>query len=105
MGAPKAALEWHGSTLLRRTAGILERATGGPVVVVRARGQLLPRLPSQIEVTDDPRDNLGPLQGVAAGLAAIRGRAEIGFVCATDLPFLHPAFVRAVTGAISAADE
>ena len=23
MGTPKAALEWHGSTLLRRTVGIL----------------------------------------------------------------------------------
>jgi hypothetical protein len=36
MGTPKAALEWHGSTLLRRTAGILARVTDGPVVVVRA---------------------------------------------------------------------
>ena len=42
MGTPKAALEWHGSTLLRRTVGILARATGGPVVVVRASGQDLP---------------------------------------------------------------
>jgi len=39
MGTPKAALEWHGSTLLRRTVGIVARATGGPVVVVRAAGQ------------------------------------------------------------------
>ncbi len=45
MGAPKAALEWHGSTLLRRTVAIVARATGGPVVVVRANGQDLPGLP------------------------------------------------------------
>jgi len=32
MGTPKAALEWYGSTLLRRTVAILARATGGPVV-------------------------------------------------------------------------
>ena len=33
MGSPKAALEWHGSTLLRRVAGIVGRAVDGPVVV------------------------------------------------------------------------
>ena len=39
---------------------------------------------------------MGPIQGLAAGLAAIAGRAEIAFVCSTDMPFLHPAFVRRV---------
>ena len=96
MGTPKAALEWHGSTLLRRTAGIASRATDGPVVVVRAQGQALPTLPAQVEVIDDPREGMGPIQGLAAGLAAIAGRAEIAFVCSTDMPFLHPAFVRRV---------
>ena len=28
MGTAKAALEWHGSTLLRRTVGIVARAAG-----------------------------------------------------------------------------
>src|ERR1700683_1109096 len=56
MGVPKAALEWHGSTLLARTVGILARATGGPVVVVRASGQDLPELPERTVVVDDPRD-------------------------------------------------
>jgi molybdopterin-guanine dinucleotide biosynthesis protein A len=96
MGTPKAALEWHGSTLLRRTTGIASRATDGPVVVVRAQGQALPALPAQVEVIDDPREGMGPIQGLAAGLAAIAGRAEIAFVCSTDMPFLHPAFVRRV---------
>jgi molybdenum cofactor guanylyltransferase len=96
MGTPKAALEWHGSTLLRRTAGILSRVADGPVVVVRAPGQPLPDLPAAVEVVDDPREGLGPVQGLAAGLAAVAGRAEIAFVCSTDLPFLHPAFARRV---------
>jgi molybdopterin-guanine dinucleotide biosynthesis protein A len=102
MGTPKAALEWHGSTLLRRTAGILARVTDGPVVVVRAPGQSLPALPPQVEIVDDPREGLGPVQGLAAGLAATAGRASIAFICSTDLPFLHPAFVRRV---LRAADE
>ena len=100
MGTPKAALEWHGSTLLRRTVGILARVTGGPLVVVRAAGQPLPALPPDVEVVDDPRDGIGPLQGIAAGLAALAGRADVAYVSATDLPFLHPAFVARVLRAI-----
>jgi molybdenum cofactor guanylyltransferase len=101
MGTPKAALEWHGSTLLRRTTGILSRVADGPVIVVRAPGQPLPDLPPSIEVVDDPREGLGPVQGLAAGLAAVAGRAEIAFVCSTDLPFLHPAFARRVLRALA----
>ena len=96
MGTPKAALEWHGSTLLRRTAAILARVADGPVLVVRAAGQELPALPPQVEVVDDPAEGLGPVQGLAAGLAALTGRADIAFVSSTDMPFLHPAFVRRV---------
>ena len=101
MGTPKAALEWHGSTLLRRTVGIVARATGGPVVVVRARGQELPALPPDVEVVDDPREGKGPVQGLAAGLAALADRADVAFVSSTDMPFLHPAFVRRVLRAVA----
>ena len=96
MGTPKAALEWHGSTLLRRTVGIVARATAGPVVVVRAAGQDLPDLPPGTLVVDDPREGRGPVQGIAAGLGALAGQAETAFVSSTDMPFLHPAFVRRV---------
>jgi molybdenum cofactor guanylyltransferase len=101
MGSPKAALEWHGSTLLRRTVGILARATGGPVVVVRAAGQELPGLPKDILVADDPREGKGPVQGIAAGLGALGGRADAAFVSSTDLPFLHPAFIRRVLSVLN----
>ncbi len=102
MGTPKAALEWHGSTLLRRTVGVVARAAGGPVVVVRASGQDLPPLPGGVIVVDDPRPGKGPLQGIAAGLAALAGRADTAFVTSTDLPFLHPAFIQAVLRALAA---
>jgi molybdenum cofactor guanylyltransferase len=94
MGAAKAGLEWHGSTLLWRTVCVLQRGTGGPIVVVRAPGQDLPPLPPGTEVVADPREGLGPVQGIATGLTALAGRAEVCFVAATDMPFLHPAFVR-----------
>lgn len=104
MGTPKAALEWHGSTLLRRTVGIVARATGGPVVVVRASGQRLPELPGPVAVIEDPREGMGPVQGIAAGLAALAGQAESAFVASTDLPFLHPAFIRRVLRALDPPD-
>lgn len=96
MGRPKAALEWHGASLLFRTVALVGRAVGGPVVVVRAAGQQLPALPDGVELVDDPAEGLGPMQGVAAGLGSVRDRAEVAFVCSTDLPFLHPAYIRAV---------
>lgn len=101
MGSPKASLDWHGSTLLRRASGIASRTVAGPVVVVAAPGQILPRLDRRAEVAFDAREGRGPLQGLAAGFAALRDRADAAFVCSTDAPFLHPAFIRRVLGALA----
>lgn len=98
MGTSKAALEWHGSTLLRHVTGIVGRAVDGPVVVARAPGQALPALPSGIEVVDDEVEGAGPMQGLVTGLHAVGDRAPAAFVCSVDLPLLHPAFVTAVLG-------
>ena len=101
MGSPKAALEWHGSTLLRRVTGIVARAVApGPVVVVTAPGQALPKLDPAIEVVADAREGRGPLEGLAAGLTAIGDRAPVAYVSSTDVPLLHPAFVRRVLEAL-----
>jgi molybdopterin-guanine dinucleotide biosynthesis protein A len=100
MGSPKAALDWHGSTLLRRVTGILARAVAGPVVVVSAPAQALPALDPAVEVVADEREGRGPLQGIAAGLGAIGDRAARAYVSSTDVPLLHPAFVRRVVGAL-----
>lgn len=96
MGTAKAALEWHGSTLLRHVTGVVDRAVDGRVIVVRAPGQELPELDPKVVVCDDLEEGLGPMQGLAVGLAAAAETAETAFVCSTDLPFLHAAFVRAV---------
>ncbi|HEX5493182.1 MAG TPA: NTP transferase domain-containing protein [Mycobacteriales bacterium] len=96
MGTAKADLDWHGSTLLYRTAALLTRTVNGPVVVVSAPAQPLPSLPAGAAVVQDPVEGLGPMQGIAAGLAAVADRAAVAFVCSTDMPFLHPAFVRRV---------
>jgi molybdopterin-guanine dinucleotide biosynthesis protein A len=100
MGTPKAALEWHGSTLLRRVVGIVARSVQGPVVVVRAPGQALPALPPGIEVVDDAREGRGPLQGLAAGLAAVGATSPAAYASSTDVPLLHPRFIRRVLSAL-----
>jgi molybdopterin-guanine dinucleotide biosynthesis protein A len=100
MGSSKALLEWHGSTLLRRVTGIVGRSVDGPVVVVSAPGQSLPALEGAVEVVADDQEGRGPLQGLAAGLAAIGDRAPIAYVSSTDVPLLHPAFIRRVLGAL-----
>jgi molybdenum cofactor guanylyltransferase len=100
MGSPKAALEWHGSTLLRRVVGVAGRSLDGPVVVVRAPGQPLPELPEGVEVVEDAREGRGPLQGLAAGLAAVRDRAHAAYASSTDVPLLHPRFIHRVLAAV-----
>jgi molybdopterin-guanine dinucleotide biosynthesis protein A len=105
MGRPKANLEWHGSTLLHRVTGIVGRAIDGPVVVVRAPGQELPDLSPGASVVEDAAEGRGPLQGLAAGLAAAAsGGAELAYVSSTDVPLLHPTFVRAVVRAAMSDD-
>jgi len=96
MGTSKAALEWHGSTLLRHVTGVVSRAVDGPVFVVRGPGQELPELDPRVVLCDDLEEGRGPMQGLAVGLAAAAEHSETAFVCSTDLPFLHAAFVLAV---------
>jgi molybdenum cofactor guanylyltransferase len=101
MGSPKAELRWRDSTLLRRAVGIVGRAVDGPVVVVRAPGQELPELPSDVEVTEDAQEARGPLQGLAAGLAEIADRASVVYVSGVDSPLQHPAFIRHVVRSLN----
>jgi molybdenum cofactor guanylyltransferase len=100
MGTPKAALEWHGSTLLRRVVGLVGRAVDGPVIVVRAPDQELPSLPADVEIAEDAREGRGPLQGLQAGLAAARAHAPVAYASSTDVPLLHPRFVHRVVAAV-----
>lgn len=105
MGAPKAALQWRGSTLLRRAVGLVGRAVDGPVVVVKAPGQELSPLPRGVQVAEDAREGRGPLQGLAAGLAALGGGANVVYVCGVDTPLQHPAFIRHVVRSLDSGHD
>jgi molybdenum cofactor guanylyltransferase len=95
MGRPKAWLPFGGEALLTRVVRLLGEAVS-PVVVVAAPGQDVPALPAGVEVVRDPLEaqGRGPLQGLAVGLEALRGRADAAYLSSCDCPFLRPAFVR-----------
>lgn len=93
MGQPKAWLPVGGEPMLARVARILGEVVS-PVMAVAAPGQELPPLPPATELAHDAHESHGPLEGLAAGLAALAGRADAAFVTGCDFPLLAPAFVR-----------
>jgi molybdopterin-guanine dinucleotide biosynthesis protein A len=103
MGRPKAWLPFGPEVLLQRTVRIL-REVVEPVVVVASPGQDLPTLPDAVVIVRDDRPYFGPLNGLAAGLAALDGRAEVAYLSSCDVPFLSPSFVRRIVESLGEAD-
>jgi molybdopterin-guanine dinucleotide biosynthesis protein A len=93
MGQAKAWLPFGDEAMLTRVVRRVAEAVA-PVVVVAAPGQEVPPLPPGVDVVRDARPQRGPLQGLCAGLEALRGRADTAFLSSCDTPFLLPAFVR-----------
>src|SRR5229473_2461422 len=88
MGRPKAWLPFHGQPLLAR---VLDRLA--PLfeerVVVRAPGQELPDVEARF--VEDEELGLGPVAGLAVGLAAVT--RPLAFVVSCDAPFIDPKVV------------
>ena len=101
MGESKALVDWRGSPLVVVVAGVVAAVTA-PVVVVGAPDQGLPELPDGIEVARDAVADRGPLEGLAAGMRAIEGRAAAAFVCGADMPFLSVEAINQLAAALSA---
>jgi molybdopterin-guanine dinucleotide biosynthesis protein A len=93
MGRPKAWLPFAGELMLPRVVRLL-REVVRPLVVVAAPDQEVPPLSPDVAVVRDEEKGRGPLQGLAAGLDALRGQAEAAYLSSCDVPFLQPAFVR-----------
>ena len=92
MGTSKALLPFGAETMLQRVVRLLAQVVS-PVVVVAARDQELPELPSEILLTRDERDARGPLEGLRAGLKALPDTIDVAYVTSCDVPLLVPAFV------------
>lgn len=93
MGLPKALLPFGPEVMVQRVVRILGSAVS-PIVVVAAEGQALPEFSQPIIVARDQRPERGPLEGMAAGLAAMVGKADAAYITSCDVPLLEPAFVR-----------
>ena len=93
MGRPKAWLPFGDELMLPRVVRLLSEVAS-PIVVVAAPDQDLPPLPPDITVVRDEERGRGPLQGLAAGLETLIGRADAAYVSSCDVPFLRPQFVR-----------
>jgi molybdopterin-guanine dinucleotide biosynthesis protein A len=103
MGAPKLWLPFGPETMLERIVRIL-REVVAPVVVVAAPDQDLPPLPADVLVACDDEPDLGPLAGLAVGLAMLRTHVEAAYASSCDVPLLRPAFVRRLTEALGTHD-
>ena len=93
MGRPKAWLPFAGEIMLPRVVRLLSEAVH-PIVVVAAPEQEVPLLPAEVRLVRDQQGERGPLEGLAAGLAALVGRADAAYLSSCDVPFLQPSFVR-----------
>jgi molybdopterin-guanine dinucleotide biosynthesis protein A len=85
--------------MLQRVVRLVGSAVG-PVAVVAAPGQEIPRLPDSVTVVRDAVAGRGPLQGLAAGLAALPSSAELVYASATDVPFLQPSWIERLVALI-----
>jgi molybdenum cofactor guanylyltransferase len=92
MGRSKAWLPFGDELMLQRVVR-LTGAAAGPIVVVAAPGQDLPALPVDVAIVRDAVAGRGPLQGLAAGLAALPASIELVYATATDVPFLEPRWI------------
>jgi molybdopterin-guanine dinucleotide biosynthesis protein A len=94
MGQPKAWLPFGPERLLQRVVRLVSNGIeGAPIVVVAAKGQECPPLPSSVSIVRDEVAGRGPLQGLAAGLAALPETVDLAYASATDVPFLEPAWI------------
>ena len=103
MGRPKCWLPFGEETLLGRVVRLVGEVAG-PIAVVAAEGQEVPPLPMGVVLARDPVADLGPLQGIAAGLGALPDSVEFAYATATDSPLLAPAWVARLADRIGAAD-
>jgi molybdenum cofactor guanylyltransferase len=92
MGQAKAWLPFGDELMLPRMVRILGTVVQ-PLIVVAAPQQELPPLPSSVSIVRDTQPGRGPLEGLAAGLAALGSTSDAAFLSSCDTPFLQAAFV------------
>ncbi len=99
----KALLEFEGKTILERLLESLFRVVDEVIISVRDITQeqkfrpLREKFPTrEIRFCFDTLDDVGPLEGIRAGL--LESRSEYSFVCAGDMPFVDSRIVELLFG-------
>jgi len=91
MGRDKASLEIGGQTMLERLLLIL-RPLVAETVVMRAQGQILPRISRElqdwIKLGTDSVAERGPLQGIVDALPLLSSEVDKVFLLTCDLPYI-----------------
>lgn len=93
MGYPKARLPFGPELMLPRVVRIVRQVVA-PIVVVAARDQDLPALPSDVIVVYDQRDARGPLEGLFAGLSHLPSDVHAAYATSCDVPLISSEFIR-----------
>lgn len=94
MGEDKGALPFGDESMLDRIVRIV-RSIADDVIVVARREQ---GVPASVTVVHDPVEDLGPLAGIAAGLAA--SKTDLNIVVACDMPLIEPEVLRRLVSMI-----
>jgi molybdopterin-guanine dinucleotide biosynthesis protein A len=92
MGRDKAWLPFGPETMLERVVRLLGQVVA-EIIVVAASEQTLPKLSDSVRVVRDRRPGRGPLEGLAAGLAALGSHLDAAYVTSCDVPLLCPQVV------------
>ena len=93
MGFPKAWLPFGPLPVLGLVVQELLRYTNPLVVVRGSADQVLPPLQPEVDVIDDDRPGRGPLEGIRAGLRALRPHCDAAFVSGCDSPFVSGSYI------------
>jgi molybdopterin-guanine dinucleotide biosynthesis protein A len=94
MGRDKASLPFGDEQMLQRVARLVSQVIEpAKIVCVAADGQQLPALASEIHVVRDRFADRGPLEGLAAGIAALKNSAKAVYATSCDVPLLRPSWI------------
>jgi len=88
MGQDKATLLAGNETFLERAIRVAREISDDVIVVSRASQAV----PPNVRVVNDPIENLGPLAGIAEGLAA--SDSDLNVVIACDMPLIKSAVLQ-----------
>lgn len=96
MGVDKHSLWFDGETFLQRVARRVCQVADPVVCVGALESQSLKQAIESCGASfvTDQRPNMGPLEGIRCGLAALADRVEFAFVTSCDVPLLRPQLIR-----------